>query len=321
MLLAGGTLGFVTLLVPHTARGDDLPVVLAGGAAVVAGCLLILRPTLFPLWTTPLLVALGTVLITLGTYSAGVSGTGAADSEVLYLMVILYAFYFLSTREALAQLALVGVAYGWLLLAEVPLDTAITRWVTTLGTLTVAGLLVRQLNIRVEGLIRELDATARRDPLTGALNRRGLDERLGIEIARARRTGEPLTVVTADLDCLKELNDEYGHSAGDDALRLVADVIAEELREVDVLARTGGDEFVLLLPACDQETGMELAEQLRAELRTRAETEPWPVSLSMGVAGAPPMPLDPDALLNAADRALYGAKTRGRDRAFIAVGP
>ena len=318
MLVAGGLLGFATLLVPHTVSGGDIPILVAASAAILSGALLMARPGWFPLWLTPAFVALGTVLITLVTSTAGVSGTGAADNEILYLMVVLYAFYFLSAREAVLQLAFVGVAYAWLLLDEVPLDVGVTRWMTTIGTLSVAGLLVRQLNVRVEGLIEELDASAQRDPLTGALNRRGFQERLGIEIIRARRTGEPLTVVTADLDRLKTVNDKFGHAAGDEALELVAAVMAEGLRDVDVLARIGGDEFVILLPNCEPELGLEIAGALKAEVAARSERESWPATLSMGVAGAPPLPLDPEALLEAADRALYRAKALGRDRVSLA---
>lgn len=318
MLVAGGMLAFATLLVPHTAAAGDLPIVLSGSAATLVGALLIARPNWFPLWATPLFVALGTVLITLATRTAGVSGTGAADNEVLYLMVILYSFYFLSAWQAGLQLALVGVAYGGLLVEQVPADVGVTRWMTTIGTLTVAGLLVRQLNVRVESLIEQLDATAQRDPLTGALNRRGLQERLGIELARARRTGEPLAVLTADLDGLKILNDDFGHAAGDEALRLAYDVMSEGLRDGDALARTGGDEFVMLLPACEPDRGQAIAEALAHKMRIRSGRESCPATLSVGVAGAPPLPLDPDALLAASDRALYRAKALGRDRVSLA---
>lgn len=318
MLIAGGALALLTLVSPDPDAGGTLPVVAVAAVALALGVGLVVRPSLFPLGATPAFVALGTVLITVATRAAGVAGTDAADNEVLYLMVVLYSFYFLSTRQAAIQLGLVGLAYGLLLLEAVPLDTAAVRWSTTVGTLTVGGLLVRSLNRRVEGLISELDASARRDPLTGALNRRGLDERMGIEVARARRAGEPLAVLTADVDHFKELNDRHGHGAGDEALELAADVMVAGLRDVDVLARTGGDEFVMLLPNCEPGAAFEIAEKLRNEVRTRAATESWPITVSLGAAGAPPLPLDPESLIAAADRALYRAKALGRDRASLA---
>ena len=319
MLMAGAVLALLTTALPHPdTGGGDLPAVVVGLLALALGGLLVARPELTPLWATPYYVAFGTVLVTLAARTAGVSGTHGADHGVLYLMVVLYSFYFLSTRVALLQLAFVGVAYGWVLLEEVPFEGALSRWGVTLGTFTVAGLFVRSLNQRVESLIEELDAGARRDPLTATLNRRGLDERLGIEIARARRTGEPLCVLTADLDGLKEINDRFGHRAGDEALGLSAEVMSAGMRDVDVLARTGGDEFVILLPNCDAAKGLEIAEQLRDGMRARSATESWPATLSVGVAGAPPLPLDPEALLAAADQALYRAKALGKDRASMA---
>lgn len=318
MLMAGGALAFLMLAVPHPSTASELPVIVAGAIALALGAFMVLWPQLVPGWATPAFVAFGTVLIALASRTAGVDGTRGADNEILYLLVVLYSFYFLPRWQAFAQLALVGVAYGWLLLEALPAEIALSRWGVTLGTLAVAGMLVRSLNERVGELVEELDASARRDPLTGTLNRRGLDERMGIEIARARRTGEPLSVLVADLDGLKELNDQHGHAAGDEALSLASDVMADCLRDVDVLARTGGDEFVVLLPNCGQGAALDIAEQLREGMRARSTTESWPVTLSIGAAGAPPLPLDPEALLTAADRALYRAKALGRDRASLA---
>ncbi len=318
MLIAGGLLAFLTLGVPHSSSVSEVPVIVAGAIALALGAGFVARPEMAPGWVTPGIVAFGTVLITLDMRLVGVDGGPGGDNEILYLMVVMYSFYFLTTGEAYAQLALIGLAYGWLLLEAIPPDVALFRWGVTLGTLTVAGQLVRSLEGRVEQLVGELDASARRDPLTGTLNRRGLDERLGIEIARARRTREPITVLTADLDQLKAINDAHGHRAGDEALELVADVMAASLRDVDVLARTGGDEFVMLLPGCEPAKGFEIAEQLRKGARERSAAESWPATLSIGVAGAPPMPLDPQGLLAAADRALYRAKQLGRDRTSLA---
>ena len=180
--------------------------------------------------------------------------------------------------------------------------------------MAVAGLMVRAVNREVDRLVGELDATAARDPLTGVLNRRGLDERMGIELTRARRTGEPMTVIACDLDGLKQINDEHGHAAGDEALALAADVMGAGLRDLDVLARPGGDEFLILLPNCEMEAALRIADTLREQVRDAASSESWPATVSMGVACAPPLPLDPEALTLAADRALYRAKALGRDR-------
>ncbi|CAN5536005.1 GGDEF domain-containing protein [soil metagenome] len=319
MLIAGGALAFLTLAVPHPAGNDETAVIVTGALALAIGVFLLLRPELAPVWATPVFVALGTVLITLTTRLAGVDGTRGADNEVLYLIVVIYAFYFLPARQAFMQLGFIAVAYGLLLSEALPTEIALSRWGVTLGTLTVAGMLVRSLNERVEVLIGELNASARRDPLTGTLNRRGLDERLDIEVARARRTGEPLTIVTADLDGLKEINDRHGHRAGDEALQLAADVMANGLRSLDALARTGGDEFVIILPNCLPDAGLAIAEGLRRRLRERSGDESAPATLSVGVAGAPTLPLDGELLLTAADRALYRAKADGRDRAALAV--
>jgi len=320
MLLAGGVLALLTTVISHPeVSGGDTPTVVAGCLALALGAILVAWPELAPQWATPYFVFFGTVLVTLTTRTAGVAGgTGGADNEVLYLMVVLYSFYFLTTRQAVAQLIFVALAYGALLLEAVPFDQATARWAVSLGTLSMAGMLVHWLNLRVESLIEELDARARHDPLTGTLNRRGFDERLGIEIARARRTREPLCVLTVDLDGLKEINDRYGHAAGDEALELSAEVMIGGLRDVDVLARTGGDEFVILLPNCEGGPGLEIAEQLVDGMRSRSSTESWPATLSVGVAAAPPLPLDPEALAAAADRALYRAKALGKDRASMA---
>jgi diguanylate cyclase (GGDEF)-like protein len=87
---------------------------------------------------------------------------------------------------------------------------------------------------------------------------------------------------------------------------------------VDVLARTGGDEFVMVLPSCEPAVALDIAELLRRRLRERSARESWPITLSAGVANAPPLPLDPETLLAAADSALYRAKALGRDRSSVA---
>ena len=309
MLLACGVLGSAVVVLP----GHDGTTALLSFSilAIVVGAVLVARPRLLPPWTSQVLIAMVTVLISL----AADSGDGrAAAVPAFYVLLAMYSFYFYPALAGLGQVAFAGLGYAAALWGDVPVAEGIGRWATVVVAMGVAGVMVRGVNRDVDRLVAELDATAARDPLTTVLNRRGLEERLGIELTRARRTGEPLTVIACDLDGLKQINDEHGHAAGDEALALAADVMGTTLRDLDVLARTGGDEFLILLPNCEIEAGVRIAEGLRVQVRDSARAESWPATVSMGVACAPPMPLDPDALMLAADRALYRSKSLGRDR-------
>jgi diguanylate cyclase (GGDEF)-like protein len=156
----------------------------------------------------------------------------------------------------------------------------------------------------LEGQRRELALASRTDPLTGTLNRRGFQERAAAEIARAARLDEPVSVVLVDLDGFKRVNDEHGHGAGDALLCWVADTLRAGLRPSDAAGRLGGDEFALLLPGIDADAAAEVAERLRGELSVRTMA-------SFGVAGSV-SPHDSDALIVAADVALYRDKKLGR---------
>jgi diguanylate cyclase (GGDEF)-like protein len=309
MLTACGAMGAALALLPGQDASPAL--VVLGGVAIAVGVLLMVRPTAAPPWTSQALIATVTVLISLAAASGDAR---AADLPVFYVLVAIYSCYFFSPAAGFGQVAFAGLAYAVVLWENVSLGTGGARWAVTVAGMVVAGLMVRSMNREVDRLVGELDATAAHDPLTAVLNRRGLDERLGIELTRARRTGEPLTVIACDLDGLKQINDAHGHAAGDEALALTADVMASGLRDLDVLARTGGDEFLILLPNCEIEAGARIADELREQVRAAAATESWPVTVSMGVACAPPLPLDPEALAGASDQALYRAKALGRDR-------
>ena len=155
------------------------------------------------------------------------------------------------------------------------------------------------------------------DGLTGIANRRGCEDALAHEIARAGRMGTPFTLVIADLDDFKRINDVHGHEAGDDVLREFSSVLRLTLRESDLPARWGGEEFVLLLPATDAEGGVQLAERVRAALRERSfhgrDGAVFGVTSSFGVAQLQPGEGD-RRLFGEADRALYQAKRLGKDR-------
>lgn len=157
------------------------------------------------------------------------------------------------------------------------------------------------------------------DELTGLTNARGLLEALRRQLARSRRYREPLALLLVDLDGLKDINDLHGHRAGDDAIRGLADVIRSELRETDVGARWGGDEFAILVPNTSSAAALALAERIRAAIPRRIT--PWPLTGSVGVAAIDPGEtggvVDPATLMRAADVAMYEAKRSGKDRVVV----
>ncbi|QDQ25872.1 diguanylate cyclase [Chitinimonas arctica] len=165
-------------------------------------------------------------------------------------------------------------------------------------------------------LVDRLKELANTDSLTQLLNRRAFQERADIEFKRLDRQSATLSVFIFDIDHFKRINDGYGHETGDEAIRMLARTAAGELREMDVLARFGGEEFVALLPDADLATAMEVAERLRAKITTlRIATPAGPIAMtaSFGVAQWVPQ-VGIDTLIARADQALYGAKHTGRDR-------
>jgi diguanylate cyclase (GGDEF)-like protein len=159
------------------------------------------------------------------------------------------------------------------------------------------------------------------DSLTDLLNARGFSTRLSSEIKRAKRYRQPLSLLFLDLDGLKRINDRYGHRAGSDALRHVAQVIQSEMRQSDTGARWGGDEFTILAPNTAADAAMSFAERIRA--RVAQQSSPWPLTASIGVAtidgDGRGLPEDSTAFLRAADGAMYQAKRRGKNAVAAAT--
>jgi diguanylate cyclase (GGDEF)-like protein len=174
-------------------------------------------------------------------------------------------------------------------------------------------------NVRVHEEAQRLSVT---DSLTGLFNYRSLRETVRREAERAGRFGRKLAVLALDLDHFKEINDRYGHAAGDSVLAEFAQRIKYEIREVDFAFRQGGEEFVVLLPETDEVGGMAVADRLCAALRatpiTLVEGITAAVTVSIGVAVLPDHGQSGAALLRAADEALYAAKTAGRDTFRVA---
>ena len=171
---------------------------------------------------------------------------------------------------------------------------------------------------RQADLLRQLSFL---DGLTGIPNRRRFDEVMAMEWRRCGRSRLPLSLIMLDVDHFKAFNDHYGHQAGDDCLRIVSRVLAEQVqRPGDLVARFGGEEFVCLLPETNAEGAARIAERLRASVVAEliphaASPVTGHVTISLGYAAAiPPTDQPPSVLLDHADRALYAAKREGRNR-------
>ncbi|MDQ2889355.1 MAG: GGDEF domain-containing protein [Gemmatimonadota bacterium] len=164
--------------------------------------------------------------------------------------------------------------------------------------------------------IEEINRRARTDALTGLANRQQFEERLSRIVMETNRFGGSCTLIVADIDRFKHVNDTYGHQVGDEVLRRVAMALQDGVRTVDLCARYGGEEMALLLPQTDLAGGCQLAERLRLSVGLRPFViagREISVTLSLGVATYPEGARDRDELFSAADRALYGAKRGGRN--------
>ncbi len=173
------------------------------------------------------------------------------------------------------------------------------------------------LALRNAWLLDEVSRLAATDALTGLPNRATWQEALGRELGRARREGRPLSVIMADIDYFKLINDTHGHQVGDEVLQRIAAVFDDGSRSFDLPARYGGEEFGIVLPETDVEEALAVAERLRATIADDL-TEPR-VTASLGVASYPLHAAEAEALVRAADEALYASKRVGRDRVTAAT--
>jgi diguanylate cyclase (GGDEF)-like protein len=298
-----GAAGLITLLsifLPHQPEleTEGLAFVSIGAALVTA--VLLAGGERLPDWTFYVWTACGTVLVTFGLVFNGERQGGAAGGdEMYYLWVVLYAAHYFGRLATAVQVAIIMAAYTAALIVIDPGPIATSRWLTTIGLAVGSAAVVRVLSERIERLLRELRLAASTDPLTGLLNRRAFEERAARELARAQRTGEPFAALVIDVDQFKQINDREGHAAGDAALVALAGALSAELREIDSAARTGGDEFAILLPATGETGARTTAERLR---------ERSAIAISIGTAVYGIDGLTADELARAADAALYEAK-------------
>ena len=188
-----------------------------------------------------------------------------------------------------------------------------------------AGRRIVELQEQVEAQNQEIRKLARNDALTGLLNRGAIFEVFAAELSRARRDRKAISIMMADVDHFKRVNDTLGHQAGDFVLRAVADRLQDQVRPYDAVGRYGGEEFLVVLPGCGAEEALEVAERLRAAVEASPilfEATPIAVTISLGVTSREPVISEArEPLIAAADAALYEAKHAGRNRVAVAPEP
>ena len=317
LFIAGAALSVGTMLAPHSEAANEVGVYWLAVVELAIGLVaLALRDNTARRAAPPLFVVGGILVVSATLYFNGeIDGGPATLSEFYYVWPALYAGYFFRGRAIVALLALCGAAYAGTL-AAIALDPAIgfTRWVVTLSVVAGAAGALRMRRSHVDGLVGALHSTARTDPLTGVLNRRGFEERFRLEIERTARTAEPFALLLGDLDHFKALNDVYGHLAGDEALAAIGRIVREGCRTIDTAARIGGEEFALLLPGTGSAEGFEAAERLREAVAGLRGPSGDPLTISFGVVEHPAHGATWPELMRGADAALYEAKEGGRNR-------
>jgi len=305
----------VTLLLPHSANLDDRGLGACGLLAAAIAALGITARDSLPRWTFHVLVAGGSLLATAAIHYWG---EGSLYGPLPYLWPAVYAFWFFTKRAAFVQAAFIGVLFALELADRDPGYTPAAEWAATVGTVLALGMLVAGVRDRLSGVISNLSDAARRDPLTGLLNRRGFHEVFDVELERARRTEQALSVIVGDLDHFKNVNDEFGHPAGDEALRAVGQALQEGKRSWDSAARVGGEEFAILAPDTDEHGAYILAERIRSVVElSSSRAGGGGVTASFGIGSFPVHGQTAEALLQAGDQALYAAKRLGRNRTVI----
>ncbi len=313
--LSGLVVTLLAIVAPHTPGMDEAGLAaVAGASALFAVVALIafdrLHPAAFQLGCV-----LASVIAIAGVYFWG---EDSLYGPLPLLWPALYAFTFFSVRTAVGQLAFIAALWAGLLALRDPGYLPAASFIATITTLGLAGVLVALARERLGALVTELSDAARRDPLTGLLNRRGFEELFDVELQRSRRGEQGLSVLVGDLDDFKAINDRFGHAAGDDALRRVGAVLMQDKRSWDAGARVGGEEFAILAPDTDEHGAYILAERLRAAVqRAFEQSGPAPLTISFGVVSYPVHGQTPAALLQAGDQALYAAKRLGRNRSVI----
>ena len=257
--------------------------------------------------------ALSGLLVATFIYFTG--GTSAGAYAMYMMWIVATSAYFFSFSLTLVSILIACGGYAVALYADdAPLPELHLAF--AIAALTVSAVVLTLMRQRLDVVISHLQHLSRTDSLTGLPNRREFDERLAEELERARRAhGRPIGLVMLDLDRFKEVNDRYGHQRGDECLVRFGRILAAESRTSDLAARTGGEEFAVLVPEVENRAeAVGLANRILGRVHAEFADEPFQLTVSAGVSAFPEDADGREGLLRSADAALYEAKREGRDR-------
>jgi diguanylate cyclase (GGDEF)-like protein len=308
---------FITfLLVPGQPVSHLVAVSVTCLVLAVGGVLSRLWPDRMPRWFWFIAPFFAIMVVTGMNLVTEDASTGA---QLFYLWPVLYSANFLSRRVVYLTMAGVSVTEASVVFSLLPtIADAASDWVSMTVAMTLIAIIVLTLRDRSDRLRDVLETQALADALTGVANRRSFDAELTRSVAWSRTTGEPIALITIDVDHFKKINDTWGHAVGDQALQAVAAALGKVAkRDGDVVARLGGDEFVMLLRT-DDPGARRAADEVREVIAQVATLPGGPPGLSIGVAVLPDHADSPEELLGASDAALYEAKLGGRGRTAVA---
>ncbi len=248
------------------------------------------------------------------TSAAVVFAHPLGPAPLYYVWPALNCGYFGNRRDARVSSAVMSVSFAIALVFANGVQVPLITYTSVVSFFAITLLVVQYQARRTDAIVEELNVAAATDGLTGLLDRRAFSQAFEREIERARASGLALSMVFFDLDHFKQVNDGFGHAAGDEALCAFARILERECSVTDLLARMGGEEFAVVLFDADADAAKQFAERIARELSLWSTEHPPLLTTSAGVAIMAEDTVTPSKMLTAADRALYAAKAAGRNR-------
>jgi diguanylate cyclase (GGDEF)-like protein len=314
-LLAGvGTAIVASVAIPHgpLAHQKAVPVLAAIAYAAAVGVLVGFDK--LPRWGFHLLLAV-TALICWAVYKSGDAGS---PYKVFFFWVAIYAAFFMTPVMTGAHVAAMIAGYGGILIAlGSKTHNASLQWALTASALVLVGVAIQALNTNVRRLIQRLTQIGRADSVTGLYNADAFTEMLDNEVERARRSGNRLGIIVAEIDGFAPVGSGSLSAGQQRRLAGVGEIFGKRPRQIDMAARLGGGRFALLLPYTDEHGAYLLAERLRTGLADLPPVEGAPIRMSFGVAGFPRHGAAGDAVFHAAETALAEAQEAGGARVML----